>query len=476
MYGFCLVLAATLTTADLAADDRGTSQHLDSDGRDGKSVDAPMWNDDRFRSIDDSVATLVRQLLVAVGGLFVAFIATELIRSHLLRSIHGSAEMVLAGAILAACGSMSMYVTSARPIRAAIALQRQVIAASEQRLLNDAERHRFSTQLQDAFEMVGTELEALDVVGRALGTINDRPGELLLADSSRAHLRRAAVSATGGQAGCLVESPWQCPAVRRGQTMRFFVDDDLASCPKLRQRGTGCSAVCTPVTVLGTPMGVLHIVGDAGVLPGAAAVTKLETLASQAGSRIGMLRAITSSELQAATDPLTGAANRRSLEERLHHLTNDRAAYTVVLADLDHFKQINDTHGHTTGDQALRLFVDVLRRTVREQDMVVRYGGEEFVIVLPGISRGGAIEVIDRVRLALTSALDGHEVPRFSASFGIADSTQADAPERVVTLADLAMLHAKSTGRDRVVIAGDAPDGPAAERVPSIDRAHLPAT
>ena len=446
---------------------RTTADKTTPEGGGGTTIDQPLWNDDRFRSIDDSVATLVRQLLTAVAGLFVAFVATDLIRAEVFPSVRGADRLLIGGVLLAVLGSVSMYVTSARPIRAAIADQRRVIAATEQRLRQDADRHRFATQLQDALEMIDTEPEALDVVARALAVIADRPGELLLADSSRAHLTRAAVSATAGEAGCGVESPWQCPAVRRGQTMRFTAGDDLSSCPKLRARAGRCSAVCMPVTVLGTPMGVLHVIGAPDTLPDHEEVTRLETLASQAGSRIGMLRAIGASELQAATDPLTGAANRRCLDERLRHLTTDRTPYTLVLADLDHFKHINDTHGHTTGDRALRLFVDVLRTTVRQQDMVVRYGGEEFIVVLPGIDRSAATDVIDRVRLALTRALDGHEVPRFSASFGIADSTQADAPERIIALADTAMLHAKNAGRDRVTIAGAPSDRP----IPSSDAA-----
>src|SRR3546814_3161873 len=88
------------------------------------------------------------------------------------------------------------------------------------------------------------------------------PAELLLADASRAHLRRAA-SATGSEApGCGVETPWGCPAVRRGRTLTFDRSDHLGACPRLRDRGGDpCSAVCVPITILGTPTAVIHAPG-----------------------------------------------------------------------------------------------------------------------------------------------------------------------------------------------------------------------
>ena len=126
-------------------------------------------------------------------------------------------------------------------------------------------------------------------------------------------------------------------------------------------------------------------------------IVALETLAQQAGSRIGLLRAMTSAQLQVATDPLTGSVNRRSLESRIHDLSVAEETYAVILADLDHFKVLNDAHGHETGDRALRLFADVLRASVRVDDLVCRYGGEEFVILIPGTNRDQAAAVAEHV-------------------------------------------------------------------------------
>jgi len=208
------------------------------------------------------------------------------------------------------------------------------------------------------------------------------------------------------------------------------------------------------VTVLGTPMGVIHVTGAADDHVTAEEIVALETLAQQAGSRIGVLRAMSSAQLQAATDPLTGLVNRRSLESRVRELSAANEPYAVILADLDHFKLLNDAHGHDTGDRALRLFADVLRSSVRPDDLVCRYGGEEFVLLLPRVERDRAAETAENVRERLTVALAGGAVPRFTASFGVADSAQATTPTRVIRAADLAMYDAKNGGRDCVAVAG----------------------
>lgn len=419
------------------------------------------WSDQRFRAIDNSVGTLARQMAYALSGMFIAFAASKLLADRFLPS-EGVAAFVLQGTVFTVFGSLMIFLTSARPIRKAITLQRQVIGDRETSLRLEASRHRFSSEVQDALEMSEYESEALGVVSRAFVQITSRPAELLIADSSRAHLRQAAVSDTGEAPGCAVETPWGCPAVRRGQTLRFSSALDLSSCPRMRERETSdFSATCVPVTVLGIPMGVIHVTDEPGRSNDPDQIARLETIALQAGSRLGILRAMTASQLQAATDPLTGAVNRRSLEHQLNDITTSGEVYSVVLADLDHFKRLNDTFGHDTGDRALRLFVDALRSAVRTDDIVCRWGGEEFVLVLPGLGRADAEIVVERCRNAVVSAVANCDVPRFTASFGVADSTQAPAPDRVVRLADVAMFAAKAQGRDTVVVTDATPPTPA---------------
>ena len=407
--------------------------------------------DDRFL-LDDSIATLLWQLVLAVSAMFSAYAASRLLADAL--GLHdGVRGFLFTGAALTVFGTVSIYVTSARPIRAALRHQREAVLASELRIQLEADQHRFASQVQNALEMGETETEALEVASRALGEISEDPAEVLLADSSRAHLHQAAVSMSVGGVGCGVATPWGCPAVRRGQTLRFASSEGLSACPRLAERGTSCSAVCVPVTVLGTPMGVIHLTAAVERPAAPSEVVQLEALAQHAGSRIGVLRAMASSQLQAATDPLTGAVNRRSLEEQVRHLRRRQVGYAVCFADLDRFKDLNDTYGHETGDRALRLFAEVLRASVRADDTICRYGGEEFVVLMPAMDRRQGAERMETVRQQLEAASVSGDLPRISASFGVADSSQADTAQAVINLADAAMFNAKAAGRDQVVLA-----------------------
>ena len=104
--------------------------------------------------------------------------------------------------------------------------------------------------------------------------------------------------------------------------------------------------------------------------------SRIETVAHQSGQRVGMLRATAQTQLQASTDPLTGLYNRRSMENSVRQLVQDQVPFAVSICDLDHFKALNDTYGHDTGDRALRVFSRTLRNTVRAGDLVSRHGGE----------------------------------------------------------------------------------------------------
>lgn len=319
-----------------------------------------------------------------------------------------------------------------------------------------AQRREFETRIANAFEMADSEPGALEITERALAQVTpDARGELLLADNSHAHLVRVAVSNGADADGCGVDSPQGCVAARRGQTMVFSDSDALDACPKLRDRSTGaCSAVCVPVSIMGRSVGVLHVTKEGHEQPPTDATEDLQVLANQVGNRIGMLRMMAETQLQASTDGLTGLLNRRRLENEVHMLRREATPFALVMADLDHFKALNDTYGHDAGDRALRIFSETLRRVVRPDDFVCRYGGEEFAIVLPHCAVGQAVEVVERARSEISAIGERGGCPSFTASFGVVAGEADEAFDELVARADASLYRAKREGRDRVVVEG----------------------
>ena len=334
----------------------------------------------------------------------------------------------------------------------AIALQRLV-----GQMEVTAERDGFGSQLSDALEMADNEYEALRIAERAMTTISSTaPMEVLLADSSKAHLERVAWNPGVDAPCCQVESPFSCVAVRRGNPAVFDNSEALNACPKLRDRKSGAvSAVCVPVTFMGRALGVLHATGPVAAPPVAKVVSQLTSLATQLGGRVGTIRSFERSQLQATTDGLTGLRNRRTLETEIRGLLNDGTQMSLVMADLDHFKLLNDTYGHEAGDRALRKFSQVVTATVRDSDIVGRYGGEEFVIAFPGAPISAAVEVLDRLREHLALAGDESDHPTFTASFGVVDSAIGGGLEDLLLVADAALYRAKDEGRNRIVVADE---------------------
>ena len=323
----------------------------------------------------------------------------------------------------------------------------------EQEVAAQAQRDTFGSQVVEALEMADEEAAAFDVVERAMVEISAAsPMELLLSDSSRAHLDRAATSPTAGAPSCPVQSPFSCVAVRRGNPVVFESSEALNACPKLRGRETGkCSAACVPVSFMGRALGVLHATGPEGSPPTAEQIAQLTTLATQAGARIGTVRAFEKTQLQASTDTLTGLVNRRTFETQVRRLITQKRKLALAVADLDHFKAINDTHGHEAGDRALRLFAHVAQTTLREEDVLARWGGEEFVFVLTDLDRHQAVRVLDRLRERVAEAQAGNG-PAFTASFGVTDSAAAETLEQLLQIADSGLYVSKQTGRNQVTI------------------------
>jgi diguanylate cyclase (GGDEF)-like protein len=330
----------------------------------------------------------------------------------------------------------------------------QELASKEAAQLALTNRNEFEARLQRALEMAKHEEPVFDLVAEALNeSAADHRAELLLADSSRAHFRQVLVSTGSDEGvGCGVVSPSDCPAASRGQTLIFPSSTAMDVCPYLR--GRGCSALCVPVSISGNSIGVFHVTAADGVAPADSVRRDIEVVARRASERLAMLRAFELSSTQANTDSLTGLLTRRSLESNVRELQDSDVTYSVAYGDLDHFKQLNDVFGHDAGDRALRTFSQVLRDSLRPADIPSRYGGEEFVIVLPGCGIPEAVQVLERVMRRTADRLSTGNHPNFTVSFGVASSEQASDFHAVVTLADEALLLAKSAGRNKIIVAG----------------------
>jgi diguanylate cyclase (GGDEF)-like protein len=250
-------------------------------------------------------------------------------------------------------------------------------------------------------------------------------------------------------------TPRSCLAVRFGRNHTEAAGGDaLISC-QICGALPGAST-CEPLLVGGEVIGVV-LISHATRLDDGPRHRIRETVA-QAAPVLANLRNLAVAQLQAATDPLTGLPNRRAVEETLRRMVAQSARNVAPLAalllDLDHFKRINDVYGHDRGDEVLAATGVALRTVLRESDFVGRYGGEEFLLLLPATDKQSALDVAEKLRAAIT-AIRATEVDQITASIGIA--VLPDDGGDAVTLfrsADRALYRAKSNGRNRVETAG----------------------
>ncbi len=174
------------------------------------------------------------------------------------------------------------------------------------------------------------------------------------------------------------------------------------------------------------------------------------------------MRRVTLLEQESITDPLIGIYNRRYLERRLdeefERARRYRMPLSILLLDIDHFKQVNDLHGHQTGDLVLNYIGHLLLDAMRSSDIVARYGGEEFIIIAPNTPGHIALTLADRLREHVANhklVLSGKPTERLeinvTASIGVADlDPRVETPEQLIHLADMALYQAKQDGRNRV--------------------------
>ena len=161
---------------------------------------------------------------------------------------------------------------------------------------------------------------------------------------------------------------------------------------------------------------------------------------------------------EANIDPLTGLRNRRSFERTLSEFFKDFKKFgypfSLIMLDLDNFKEINDTYGHLVGDRVLKEVGNILRNYLRAKDVAARVGGEEFAVILPGITKDVAALVAERLRKVISNRTVeyGDSKVNFTASFGVAEMRDdVESPEDLIREADEKLYRAKRTGKDKVV-------------------------
>jgi diguanylate cyclase (GGDEF)-like protein len=255
----------------------------------------------------------------------------------------------------------------------------------------------------------------------------------------------------------LVEAaPDSCVAIRLGRQHEQGAEiDPLLRCEVCGASGKGRS-LCTPSLVGGEVIGSVLVEGDRPLSE--SEHHRVTESVTQAAPVLANLRNLAVAETRAATDALTGLPNARAVRDTLKRLSAEAARkgmpFATVLVDLDHFKQINDVYGHSAGDDVLASVGAALTSRLRANDFAGRYGGEEFIVLLPDTDRPGAVAVAESLR----RELEGISVPgvarEITGSFGVAvQPDDAHDSEQLIRRADRALYAAKAAGRNRVHVA-----------------------
>lgn len=261
--------------------------------------------------------------------------------------------------------------------------------------------------------------------------------------------------------------PEECWSLRRGQPYRPPGSQAELRCEHVRQVDGPSAYFCLPMMVEGGALGLLHVVlADESAAAGEADALFARRMSEQLGLVLANLRLREKLRVEAMEDSLTGLFNRRfleiSLDREFARAKREEKGVAVVMLDIDRFKRFNDTHGHGAGDIALRKLGQVLMESCRATDLACRFGGEEFVVVVPDVTNekmaAWAERLLEKIRVMKVAA-EGLVLPKLTVSIGIAFFPEhGETTAEVIRAADRALYAAKKAGRDRYVFSTETED------------------
>lgn len=285
-------------------------------------------------------------------------------------------------------------------------------------------------------------------------------GSISIIKSSRNRLDTIA-SWGGDWPGAERFAPGECWALRKGH-QHFSTEHGIqTTCNHwLEQPGEHQQTLCIPLLAQGETIGVLHFVMPADI-DMENAQSLWNALAEQVGLTLANIQLRDSLREQAIRDPLTGLFNRRYMLEALDqaHSRAERmkSDIAIMMIDLDHFKMFNDNFGHDAGDHVLKSVAQILKDSIRQEDIACRFGGEEFCIVCPSTNAEQAQHIADRIRKAISVqelTMNKMALGKVTTSIGIAVfPDHAETMEYTIKAADEALYLAKQNGRDRIELA-----------------------
>jgi diguanylate cyclase (GGDEF)-like protein/PAS domain S-box-containing protein len=328
------------------------------------------------------------------------------------------------------------------------------------------ERSERATMLAKMGELLQSCVSKDEVFAAALGfapkVFPTAPGAVGLLDASRSR-----VEVIASWADCQLPEaefdPADCWALRTAHPHLVLEGDSTARCA--HAAGVRHTYLCIPILAQGETLGVLHIqtTDDVPQMDGSEMSFKT-TFAGQVGLSIANIRLREALRTQSVRDALTGLHNRRYLEETLERevrrASRNSQALGILMIDLDHFKKFNDTYGHDAGDVVLRETASILAAGIRAEDFICRYGGEEFVIILPTADAAASRARAERLRAKIKELVmmyQGNSLGKLTISIGVSAYPQHGASSKeIMAAADAALYESKRKGRDRVSLAAEA--------------------